>query len=80
MPKTSVGHVADYMLGIAVFGFVYWVFNGILPEFGAISVQDDIYTLAWYLWHGTLVIYLVFGAFWFFNALKEWQFEQRYYR
>lgn len=77
MPQTAVGHAFDYMIGLAAFGATYWLLNGILPDLGVVSVQDDVYTLAWYLWHATLVIYLIFGVFWFFNALKEWQFVQR---
>lgn len=80
MPVTAVGKAFDYMIGLALFGLTYWLFNSILLEFQIISVQDDVYTFAWYLWHGTIVIYLVFGAFWFFNALKEWQYEQRMFR
>jgi len=51
--------------------------DGILPEFSSVAVHDDVYTLAWYLWHGAIVVYLIFGAFWFFNALKVWQIEKR---
>lgn len=74
---TAVGKAFDYMIGFALFGLTYWLLTGILVEFQVISVQDDVYTLALYLWSACIVIYLVFGAFWFFNALKEWQIQQR---
>ncbi len=77
MSQTAVGHTFDYIIGLAVFSFFYWIMNGILPEFGNIAVQDDVTMLAWYFWHGAIIIYLIFGAFWFFNALKVWQVERR---
>ena len=78
--QTAVGKVFDYLIGLAVFGLFYWILNGIIPEFSTISVHDSIYTLANYLWAGSVVIYLVFGALWFLNALKIWDIERRYYR
>lgn len=77
MSRTAVGRAFDYIIGLFVFGFFYWIMDGILPEFSSVAVHDDVYTLAWYLWHGAIVVYLIFGAFWFFNALKVWQIEKR---
>jgi len=69
---TSVMIALDYFFGLAVFGFLYWLLNGIVPEFMAISETNAIYNLAVWLWHGSLVLYLVFGIFWLPRKLKEY--------
>ena len=69
---TSVIYAFEYMLGLVFFGLFYWIFNGILVEFRAVSVQNDVYLFVNYLWAGSVVIYLVFGMFYFFRRIKTW--------
>ena len=69
---TGVFFAFDYLIGLAVFGFAYWVLNGILPGLQIISVHDVVYKLAMFFWGGSIVIYLVFGPFYFWNRLKEY--------
>lgn len=70
---TAVMIALDYFFGLAVFGFFYWLLNGILPDFMAISETGAVYNMAVWLWHGCLVIYLVFGIFWLPRKLKEYE-------
>lgn len=72
MSSTSVFYAFDYLIGLAVFGFVYALFNMILPAFRLLSTTGVIYEYANFIWIGALVIYLVFGPFYFWNRLKEW--------
>jgi len=74
---SAVRHAFDYLFGLGVFGFFYWILNGILVEFRPVSETGSIYDWANYMWSASVIIYLVFGAFWFFRVLKEWQFEQQ---
>lgn len=69
---TAVFHAFDYIIGLGVFGFVYWLLNGILPAFQVMSTSGIIYQLAMFFWGGAAVIYLVFGPFYFWNKLKEY--------
>lgn len=69
---TSVMIALDYFFGLGVFGFIYWLLNGILPSFMSISENTPIYTFAIWLWHGSLVLYLVFGIFWLPRKIKEY--------
>ena len=70
--STGVFMAFDYLIGLGVFGFVYWLLNGILQVFGALSTKDVVYDICMFFWAAALVIYLVFGPFYFWNRLKEW--------
>jgi len=74
---SAIRHAMDYLFGLGVFGFVYWILNGIRVEFQPVSETGTIYDWANYMFNGAVIIYLIFGAFWFFRVLKEWQFEQQ---
>lgn len=74
---TAVFHVFDYMFGIAAFGLLYYILNGIIPSIRSVSLSGDILDWANYMWWGSLIVYLIFGAFYFLNALKLWQFERK---
>jgi len=69
---TGVFHAFDYLFSLGVFGFVYWLFNGIIPYFMNISERGVVFDLANFLWGASLVIYLLLGPFYFWNKLKEW--------
>jgi len=68
---TGVMAALDYIFGLGVFSFLYWLLNGILVEFRDVSETGDVYNLASWLWYGSLVLYLVFGAFWLPRKVKE---------
>jgi len=68
---TGVLAVLDYIFGLGVFGFLYWLLNGILLEFKPYSETGTVFDYASWLWFGALVIYLVFGAFWLPRKVKE---------
>lgn len=69
---TSVMYALEYLIGLAIFGLIWWLFNGILPTIGIVSVKDDVYTLTNYLWGGSIIFYLVMGMFYFWRRIKEW--------
>ena len=71
---TTVVYAFEYLAGLFFFGLTYWILNGILPFFRAISVQDDVYTLANYLWIGALVVYVIFGIWYFIIRIKTWRY------
>lgn len=74
---TAVMYVFDYLFGFAVFGFLYWLLNGVLVSFRSLSASGSLLSWANYLWFGAVVIYLVFGVFWLPRKLKEWEYVRR---
>lgn len=76
---SAVRHAMDYVVGFFVFGFFYGLLNPIitiLSGTSSLGLSGDVYSVAMGLWGLGLVIYIIFGMFWFFRVLKEWQFEQ----
>jgi len=69
--RTSVFYAFDYLIGLVVFGFLYGILNLIIPVFAAINTSDDIWEYANFVWAGALVVYLVFGPFWFWGKIRE---------
>jgi hypothetical protein len=69
--KTSVFHAFDYLIGLVVFGFGYGIFSLVVMAFFPLATSDSLYDYANFVWAGALVVYLVFGPFWFWNQLKE---------
>ena len=65
--------VFQYMLGLAAFGIVYYIADGILSSFLSTSVQKTGYvlTLFQYLWIGIIIIYLIFGGWWLIRKYNE---------
>lgn len=65
--------VMQYLAGIAVFGFFYWLFDGMLDMFKdtELAVSSNAYNLLLYLWVGILIIYLIFGGFWVVRKYNE---------
>ena len=61
----------DIILLLSVFGFLYWLLNGILAEFRPIAESGDVLTYANWMWAGAVILYLVFGVFWLPRAVKE---------
>lgn len=69
---TGVFYAFDYVIGLGVFGFVYWLLNGLLPHFNLFNTSGLLYNIAMFFWGASFVIYLVLGPFYFWNKLKEW--------
>ena len=72
--KTSVGYAFDYIIGLALFGLVWGILNLIFAPLTVLKSADDLLTLANVMWDGSLVIYLIFGAFWLPRKIKEWDY------
>jgi hypothetical protein len=73
MATTSI-YAIEYFAGLFFFGLTYWLFNGILPAFRAISATGPVYDLANYIWYAAVVIYLVLGIWYFIIRIKSWRY------
>ena len=71
--RTSVFYAFDYLIGLVVFGFLYGILNLIVFPFANLDSSDSLHDYVLMIWYGALVVYLVFGPFWFWNKLKEWR-------
>jgi len=72
--------VLEYVGGLAVFGFVYWIMDDILAEILDVGyplmVTGQVYNLYSYLWVAIIVIYLIFGGWWLVRKFNEQQYQQ----
>lgn len=71
---TSAVYVFEYLAGLFFFGLFYWILNGILPEFRFMSMTGSVFDLANYLWKAIVVIYLIFGIWYFIIRIKTWKY------
>ena len=78
---TAIRYVFDYLFGLGLFGFIYWILNGIKivmqGQASLSSTTTPVYDLANLLWTGALIVYLIFGAFWLPKKIQEeWLYER----
>jgi amino acid transporter len=72
MSRTSVYYAFDYIFSIGVFGFLFTILSIIILAFANIAGASTLKDFATYMLYGSLLIFLIFAPFWFFNKLKEW--------
>jgi len=69
-----------YLIGLVLFGFMYWLMNGILDIGKATGLADTttytVYPLLLLLWSAIIVIYVIFGGIWLIRSYNE--FNQYY--
>jgi hypothetical protein len=69
-----------YSIGLAVFGFVYWLMDNILRIFIGMNIADtttfNCYDLLIYLWTGIIVIYVIFGGLWLVRTYNERPYQE----
>lgn len=68
-------NVLLYIIGIVVFGFLYWLLNGMLDIIKATGVADTstftVYPFLLYVWSGIVIVYLVFGGIWLVRCFEK---------
>jgi len=65
--------ILQYGIGIAVFGFIYYILDGITDEFLSANVHriGMTFDLLFYMWAGALLVYLIFGGWWAIRRYAE---------
>ena len=64
-----------YIVGLVVFGLMYWILDGIKILFESVSESGDVYILCGYVWTGLLILYVIFGGVWLVRKYNEKQYE-----
>lgn len=74
----SAGPVIAYAVGIGVFGFAYWLLDGVLSLFIDVAYHQtgDVYNFLMYVWLGSLVVYLIFGGIWVARKYNELEYQR----
>lgn len=69
-----------YMVGIATFGFFYWLLDGLLTTMIDTGVGKTglILDLLLYTWTGAIIIYLIFGGYWVIRKYNEKEYRGEY--
>lgn len=67
----SAIHVMEYIAGLGIFGFTYWLLDGIISLIKPVSSTDNPYTFILYVWIGVIIIYLIFGIIWLVRSYSE---------
>ena len=68
--------VLEYIMGLGVFGFVYWLLNGIKDMMVDANVHKTgtIWDFLCYVWIGIIIIYLIFGGIWLVRKYNELEY------
>ena len=69
----NVFPVIKYLLGLGVFGFFYWLLDGILSMFIEVGEHTvgTTFNIMHALWTGALLIYLIFGGWYTLRKYNE---------
>ena len=70
--------VMQYGFGLGVFGFVFWLLDGIRELFVAenISETGNVYDILMLFFAGCLFIYLIFGGWWVIRKYNEAEYRR----
>ena len=69
--------VLQYGFGLGIFGFIYWLMDGVLDIMRDLGIHEEgtTYTFLTYLWAGILIIYIIFGGWWLIRKYEEQQYR-----
>jgi hypothetical protein len=71
----SFTNVILYLIGLVVFGFLYWILDGIMDIMKATGIQNTTdftpYELLIYVWAGIVIVYLIFGGVWMIRSFQK---------
>ena len=67
----------QYLVGIGVFGFVYWLLDGVISLFMDVGIHQtgSVLDFILYVWVGSLIIYLIFGGIWVVRKYNEAEYQ-----
>jgi hypothetical protein len=63
--------VAEYFMAVGVYGFLYWLGNGIVEELLAYSLTGNAYTFMLMLWHGSPLFVMFMAGIWLLTVMQK---------
>jgi hypothetical protein len=70
----NAGNIFLYIIGLVVFGFIYWLLDNILTIIIATNVADtttfNCWALLLYVWAGIVIVYVIFGGIWLVKSFR----------
>lgn len=73
---TSIGAAFELIIAYAVFGLIWMILGGILYAIQGVALAGAVTTLAWIIWEGVIIIYLFFGAVYFWGQIRVWLIQR----
>ena len=74
----SAIYVLEYILGLGVFGFMYWLLDSIQHDISVASTKGDVFNFLGYAWTGLIIVYLIFGGIWLVRKYNEREYYNGY--
>lgn len=63
--------VLEYLMGLGVFSFLYWILDGIVKDMKVVSSTTGAYEILFMFWGALLIVYLLFGGWWLIRLFNE---------
>lgn len=65
--------IMRYLVGLAFFGFIYWILDGLLDLFinEGVHVTGTTFNIIHALWTAGLLVYMIFGGWWAIRTYNE---------
>lgn len=73
---TSVGSAFELIIAYAVFGLIWMILGGILYSVQGIAPAGAVTDFAWIIWEGVVIIFLFFGAIYFWGQIRTWLIQR----
>ena len=69
--------VLQYIAGVGVFGFCYWITNGIMEHMinSGVSQTGTTMDLLHAFWTSIIIIYIIFGGWWVIRKYNEQEYR-----
>ena len=71
----NAGNIFLYIIGLVVFGFIYWFLDHMLTLFIDANIADTTTFNCWallrYVWAGIVIVYVIFGGIWLIRSFQS---------
>lgn len=68
--------VAEMFIALGIFGFIYWLMNGIVQEMIFISATGVFYDFMLFCWRALPVIVLILAGYYLLSSMQKKQYQE----
>jgi hypothetical protein len=61
----------EFFAVVGVYGFLYWLMNGIVSEVLSLALEGDALTFMLMAWHATPIFVLLAGGIWLLTVMQK---------